>query len=115
MKIFTLKNAVIGLIIVFMVLLFAVVYRMFLQFNSKDVAIYIDEEASKYVDPTAKAWVTKILHDGVEDILSSHYRTQQVISVAKESNLPKEQELVQAALLNAQNLGYIQKISTGNE
>lgn len=105
MKIFSLRNIMIGLIGLFLVLLVFIAYRMFFQFNSKDVSIYIDEEASKF--GANKMAVYKIIQDGVQDILRSHNLTQQVLRTAKAHSTPKEMELVHAAIMQCQAYGFI--------
>lgn len=104
---FTMKNAVIGIILFVLVIIVIVAYRMFFQFNSKDISTYINEEANKY--PANNNDVYKLIQDGVEYILSSHNLTQQVIRSASVSNIPKEMELVHVAVLMAQNNGYLEK------
>lgn len=99
------KNILIAIVLFFTVLICFVVYRMFFQFNSKDISIYIDEEASKYKDDKAKVY--GLIQDGVEHILSSHNLTQQVLKTGKGSNIPIEQVLVHAAIMQCQTNGYI--------
>lgn len=106
MKYLNTKNIVIALVLFLVVLVAVVFYRMFLQFNSKDVAIYIDEEAKKY--PGSEKEVYALIRDGVEHILSSHNYTQQVIRTAKNANIPKEMELVNAAVLQCKAFGYLE-------
>lgn len=72
-----------------------VIYRMFFQFNWKEIQVYVREEAAKYSNPGAAA---EILTDGVEHILNSHNLTQQVLRNARATKTDKEQELVNAAL-----------------
>lgn len=104
MKFLTQKNLLIAITLFVVVLLAVIFYRMFMQFNGKDVAIYIEEAAKAYDD---KAMASKIILDGVEHILSSHNLTQQVIKSSKASKTPKEQELVHAALMQAKAFGYL--------
>ena len=105
MKYLTTKNLVIAIVLFFAVLISIIVYRMFIEFNSKDVSIYIDEEASKY--PENKKEVYALIQDGVEYILSSHNLTQQIKKTAKGFNTPKEQELVHAAIMQCKIYGYL--------
>lgn len=95
----------IALVFVGIVLLCVAMYRMFWQFNDKDVKTYIEEEAAKYGDQKDK--VSAIIKDGVEHILSSHNLTQQVIKTAKGSGTPPEMELVHAAAKQCRAYGYI--------
>lgn len=104
MKYLTTKNLVIAMVLFFAVLITVIAYRMFFQFNSKDVAIYIDEAASPYED---KEKAFKLIQDGVEHILSSHNLTQQVLTISKANKTPKEQELVHAAVLQCVANGYL--------
>jgi len=104
-KILNTKNLIIAVVAFLFVLVAVVIYRMFLQFNSKDIAIYIDEEASKYNEDRQTAF--KLIQDGVEHILSSHNLTQQVLKSSRASKTPKEQELVHAAIMQCKSLGYL--------
>lgn len=105
MKYLTTKNILIAISILVFVMVCFIIYRMFFQFKSKDVSIYIDEEASKY-GPN-KAFVYSIIQDGVEHILASHNLTQQVLKTAAGNNIPKEQVLVHAAILQCKVNEYL--------
>jgi hypothetical protein len=104
-NIFTRKNIIIGLVVILLIAMAFVAYRLFWQFNSKDVSDYINEEADKY--GTDKAAVAQVIRDGVEHILASHNLTQQVLRSAKGSGVPKEQELVHAAIMQCKSFGYL--------
>lgn len=82
-----------------------IVYRMFFQFNSKDIKEYIKDEAIKYKGSEKEAY--EIINDGVEYILSSHNLTQQVLKSAKISKIDKEQELVHAAVMQCVAFNYL--------
>jgi type IV secretory pathway VirB4 component len=99
------KNILIAIVLFFTVLICIVIYRMFFQFNSKDISIYIDEEASKYED---KAKVFGVIQDGVEHILSSHNLTQQVLKTAKYNKVAPEQLLVHAAIMQCKTNGFLE-------
>ncbi len=113
MKYLTTKNLLIAVVLVVAVAVTLIIYRMFFQFKSKDISIYIDEEAVKYGPDRAKVY--GIIQDGVEHILASHNLTQQVLKTAAGNNIPKEQVLVHAAIMQCQVNGYIGEIKTINE
>jgi hypothetical protein len=102
----TSKHLLIALIAFFIVLISVIIYRLFFQFNSKDISIYIDEEAKKY-DGMDRVNVFALIQDGVEHILCSHNQVQQVLRVASANKVPKEQVLVHAAIMQAMQNGYI--------
>lgn len=81
-----------------------VIYRMFFQFNWKEIQGYIREEAAKYSDPRAAA---EIITEGVENILSSHNLTQQALASARATKTDKEQELVNAAINQCISYNYL--------
>lgn len=90
-----LKYILFGLVAMVFVAIVAILYRMFLQFNQKEIKVYVKEQADRYKD---KAAAYRIILDGVEFILSSHNLTQQVLRSARATNTDKEQELVNAAI-----------------
>lgn len=104
-KYLNLKTALIVAVFIMLLIAGFILYRIFWQFNDKDVKTYIDEQARKYVGNEAKA--AQIIKDGVEHILSSHNLTQQVLRSAKASNTPREMELVNAATAQCRAFGYI--------
>lgn len=104
-NILTQKNIIIAIVAFLFIALVVVVYRMFFQFNSKDVAIYIKEEADKYQGN--EDVIYKLIQDGVEHTLSSHNLTQQVIKSARASKVPKEQVLVHSAIMKCKAYGYL--------
>lgn len=98
------KYAIIITVALFLTLVLLAVYRTFFQFKNSLVRQYIQAEAAKFGDPVA---ATKILHDGVQHILSSRSLTKQVIDYARVSGLEKEKVLVTAALKQAQSFDYL--------
>jgi hypothetical protein len=90
-----LKYLVYGLSALVVCIIAAVVYRMFFQFNWTEIDVYAKEEAEKYPD---KAAAYRLIIDGVENILSSHKKTQQVLTSARATKTDREQELVNAAI-----------------
>jgi hypothetical protein len=103
-KYLTQKNLLIAIVLLIGVAACIIVYRL-MQFKSKDVAVYIDEAASQYPD---KEIAFKLIQDGVEHILASHNLSQQVLKSAAASKVPKEQELVHAALMQCKSFGYLE-------
>lgn len=100
----TTKNLLIALIGLVLLIVGVVVYRMFFQFDKKEVKIYAQDEAEKYTDKKA---AFGIIMDAVDYILSSHNLTQQVLKSAKASNTDKEQELVHSAIMQAKAFTYL--------
>lgn len=100
-----LKYIVTGLVLMITIVVVVIIYRMFYQFNPKDVSQYANDASSKYKNPTAAYGV---IMDGVEHILSSHNLTQQVLRVARETGIDKEQELVSVAVQQCKAFGYLQ-------
>lgn len=100
----TLKYIIIGLSVILLAVIAFIVYRMFFQFDSKEIRIYVNEEASKYAD---KATAYSLIMDGVEHILSSNNLTQQVLKTARATNTDKEQELVHAAVNQCKAYNYL--------
>jgi len=90
-----LRYILMGLVTLVTVALVAILYRMFLQFNQKEIQVYVREQADKYKD---KAAAYRIILDGVQYILSSHNLTQQVLRSSRATGTDKEQELVNAAI-----------------
>ena len=83
-------------------------YGMYFQFNDQDVSDYIAEEVAGYpADKQAAA--TKIIRDGVKDILKNRDLSNQVLTFAEQSGTPREMELVHLAVLRAQQIGYLTK------
>jgi hypothetical protein len=93
------------LLLVFGTILF-IAYKILWQFKDATVKGYINDEASKYADP---AMATKILTQGCHHILTSNSLTKQVLDSAAQSGVPREQELVHAALMQAIAYGYLGK------
>jgi hypothetical protein len=84
-----------------------IIYRMFFQFNEKEIHTYIMEESAKYGKDSAA--VASIIAEGVEYILSSHNLTQQVLRSARGSNTDPEQELVNAAINQCIAFNYLKR------
>lgn len=105
MKIFNQKNILIAVSFVVLVAVLLISYRMFLQFKSKDVAFYINEEASNYKGN--ETTVARIINDGVKHIKASNYLTKQVLRYAEANGTPKEKELVNAAISHCKTSGFI--------
>lgn len=101
---FNTKNILIGLVLLLMVAMVAIIYRMFFQFDQKEIKIYVNDEADKYEDKQA---AYDIIMDSVRNILSSYSSTNQVLTIAKANNTDKEQELVHAAIMQARSLSYL--------
>ncbi len=99
-----LKYILIGLVAVIAVVLGIVIYRMFFQFDSKEISEYANDEAVKYKDRDA---AYSLIMDGVEYILGSHNLTQQVLRSARATGTDKEQELVTAAIQQCKLFNYI--------
>lgn len=102
-----LKYILITLLVLVVLVIAAVVYRMFFQFDQNEIRIYIREESAKY-GPNAAA-VYNIIMEGVEYVLSSHNLTQQVTRSARGTNTDPEQELVNAAINQCISFGYLKK------
>jgi flagellar basal body-associated protein FliL len=100
-----LKYIIIGLMVLITMVIAAIVYRMFFQFNSKEIEIYAREEAAKYGAnaPTVYA----LILEGVQHVLSSHSLTRQVLTSAKRTGTDKEQLLVQAAIAQCVAFSYL--------
>lgn len=101
-----LKYIIIALVVIILAAVAVILYRMFFQFNQKEIRIYANDEAVKYKD---QAGVYNLIMDGVEYILSSHNLTQQVLKTARATGTDKEQELVNAAIMQAKNFNYLPK------
>lgn len=95
-----------GLILLVLVAIVYIAYKIFIQFKDSEVKNYIKVEADKTADPAS---ASKILTQGCQHILSSRTLTNQVLASAKASGVPREQELVHAALMQAYSYGYIEK------
>jgi uncharacterized membrane protein len=104
MKYLTTKNIVIALVIMILISLILIVYRMFFQFDQREIKIYVMDEAEKYTD---KYEAYKIIMDSVNYILSSHNLTQQVIRASKINKTDLEQELVHSAIMHAKSFTYL--------
>lgn len=102
-----LKYILIALTVLALAVVGFIIYRIFFQFDNKEVQIYIKEEADKYGSNSSAAFA--IIAEGVDDILASHNKTQQVLKSAKASNLPSEQELVNAAINQCISYGYLSR------
>jgi hemoglobin-like flavoprotein len=102
-----LKYIIIGLMVLILGVIAAVIYRMFFQFNIKEVNIYAREHAAKYGSQSDAAYTT--IMDAVEYILSSHNLTQQVTRMARATGTDVEQELVNAAINQSIAFGYLEK------
>lgn len=102
----TLKYILIGLIAMILVVIAVIVYRMFFQFSASEIKTYINDEAVKYKDQAA---AFEIINDAVEYILGSHNLTQQVLRSARATNTDKEQELVNAAIMQCKLFNYLPK------
>lgn len=83
------------------------IYGMYFEFNDQDVSDYIKEEANNYPEDK-RAAVTKILSDGVKDILKDRELSNQVLTYANSNGTPREMELVHAAIMRARSFGYLQ-------
>ena len=104
-NLFTQRNIIIALVAFLLISLLVIAYRMFLQFNSKDVAIYIKEESDKYGADSETVY--QLIQDSVEHILSERNLTQQVCKSARATKTPKEQVLVHVAIMQCQAFGYL--------
>ena len=102
-----LKYILIALTVLVLAVVAFIIYRMFFQFDSKEINIYIREEAAKYTGNEAAAFA--IVSEGVDYILSDHNLTQQVVRSARASNLDVEQELVNAAINQCISFGYLER------
>lgn len=101
----TLKYFIIALIALAVILIAFVIYRIFFQFNQKLIREYAMEAAERYSD---KSTAYKLIIDSAEDILSSHNRTQIILTEAKANRSGKEQELIKAALNQLYNFGILE-------
>lgn len=101
----SLKFIIIALVALIGAAITIIIYRMFFQFDMKEVAVYVDEEAAKY--GPKKLAAAAIIMDGVEHILSSHNLCQQVLRSARATGTDKEQELVSAAINQCKAFRYL--------
>lgn len=99
-----LKYIVIVLAVAVIIISAIIIHRLFFQFKTKDVNAYINDEAEKYQD---KNEAYRIIHEGVQYILSSHNLTQQVLNIAKANKSTNEQELVHAAINQCKAFKYL--------
>lgn len=101
----SLKIIMISLVALVAAVIGVIIYRMFFQFDMKEVAVYVDEEAAKYGPKKRDA--ACIIMDGVEHILSSHNLCQQVLRSARATGTDREQELVSAAINQCKSFRYL--------
>lgn len=99
-----LKYILFAIVAMIVIAVAVIVYRMFFQFNGKEIKIYAREEADKYKNSEA---VYKLIMDSVEYILSSNNLTQQVLKAAKATGTDKEQLLVHRAIMQCKSFGYL--------
>lgn len=99
-----LKYILIALVVLVIGVIAAIMYRMFWQFDQKDIHIYATEEAAKYKDSKG---VYSIILEGVQHVLNSHTLSRQVLTTAKNTGTDKEQLLVQAAIKQCIAFGYL--------
>jgi hypothetical protein len=95
-----------ALILLLVVCVVYIVYKIVFQFKNSEVRNYINAEAAKTGDPVAAA---KILKEGCDHILASRTLTNQVLESARYSGIPREQELVHVALMEAYAKGFIEQ------
>lgn len=100
-----LKYIIIGLFVLIVGIIAMVIYRMFFQFDSKEIEIYAAEEAEKY--GANKGTVKALILEGVQHVLSSHTLTQQVLTASRRTGTDKEQLLVQAAIAQCNAYSYL--------
>lgn len=93
-----------GLVILLIAAIAYIVYKLFFQFKDSEVKKYIKEEAKQFENPEA---VEKLLTQGCHDITFNNSATRQVLTSAEFSGLPREKELVHAALMTAIARGYL--------
>lgn len=99
-----LKYILIALVVLVVGTIAVIMYRMFWQFDQKDIHVYAKEEAAKYKDSTG---VYTIILEGVNHILASHSYTNQILNTSKATGTDKEQLLVQAAVKQCIAFGYL--------
>lgn len=99
-----LKYILIALVALVVGTIAVIMYRMFWQFDQKDIHIYAKEEAAKYKDPSG---VYAIILEGVNHVLASHSYSNQILTTAKKTGTDKEQLLVQAAVNQCIAFGYL--------
>jgi hypothetical protein len=98
------KLALTGIVLVLLIVVVFTAYRLFFEFNKKEINAYVSTEAGKYQD-TGTA--TRVITDGVTHILSSASLTSQVKQYAKTMGVSLEKSLVDAAVLQAKAYGYL--------
>lgn len=99
-----LKYILFAVVSIIIIAIAVIIYRMFFQFDAKEIKIYVREEAEKYKNSDA---VYKLIMDAVEYILSSNNLTQQVLKASKATGTDKEQLLVHRAILQCKSFGYL--------
>lgn len=101
-----LKYALYGIITLVLIAVVVIMYRLFFQFNEKEIKIYVAEEAARYKDSKT---VEALIHEAVLHVLSSHTLSQQVLITARKTGTDKEQVLVHTAIEQCKALGYFKK------
>ena len=98
------RNALLAVIILFILLLTLWIYTHFFEFKNVVVQSYISSEASKYVQ---EAQAKQIITDAVNNILNSYTLTKEVKDYAAASGLELERVLVDTAVIQAKALNYL--------
>lgn len=103
----SIKYLVIVLAVIVLGAVAMIVYRMFFQFDQTDIHIYAKEAAEKYGQNSKVVY--GLILEGVEEILSHHNQTQQVLRAASASGMDKEQVLVNTAVNLCHAQGYLRE------
>lgn len=92
------------LAVLLLVVIAYVVYKIFFQFDNATVQTEVTTASNSYATPAS---AVIIINDAIKHIMASTYLTQEVLDYATVSGIPKEQVLVNAAVAQATNMGYL--------